>query len=94
MSLVTPKERFTLLQGELKSFTRSSESGRPVICSFCPDCGTRIHHEPRYWQGVLNVKPGTLDDTSWLKPTIQAWTSSKQPWLEIQGHLPAFERQP
>ena len=45
MSMVIPKPQFTLLQGELKSFTRSSESGRPVTCCFCPECGTRIYHE-------------------------------------------------
>jgi len=93
MSLITRKQDFTLLRGELKRFTRSSDSGRPVICAFCPECGTRIHHEPAYLEGVVNVKPGTLDDTSWLKPTIQGWTASKQPWLELQNGPPGFERQ-
>jgi hypothetical protein len=97
MSMITPKAQFTLLQGELKSFTRSSESGRPVICCFCPECGTRIYHEPSYLQGVVNVKPGTLDDTSSIQPMAQWWTSSKQRWLvlaDVLADLPAHERQP
>jgi hypothetical protein len=93
MSMVTPKAQFTLLQGELKTFTRSSDSGRPVICAFCPECGTRIYHVPSYLQGVVNVKPGTLDDTSFIKPAGQGWTSSKQGWIDF-GDLPGFERQP
>ncbi len=93
MSMITPKAQFTLLQGELKSFTRSSESGRPVICCFCPECGTRIYHEPSYLKGVVNVKPGTLDDTSSIQPMGQWWTSSKQRWL-LLADLPAHERQP
>jgi hypothetical protein len=36
----------------------------------------------------------TLDETTWLKPGLQVWTASKQPWLELGEGLPAFERQP
>lgn len=32
-------------------------------------------------------------DTSWLKPNIQAWTESKQAWIELSV-APAFEKQP
>src|SRR5262245_65152510 len=71
MSLIVRKEAFRLLQGELKTFTRTADSGSPVLCAFCPECGIRIYHEPRYMQGVLNIKPGTLDDTSFLRPTLQ-----------------------
>ena len=42
---------------------------------------------------VVNVKPGTLDDTSWLEPIGQAWTASKQAWIDLPG-LPGTERQP
>lgn len=63
------------------------------MCSFCPECGTRIHHQPDYGAPVLNIKPGTLDDTSWLKPMAQAWTASKQRWFELPK-LPGFEGQP
>ena len=27
------------------------------------------------------VRAGTLDDTSWLRPTRHIWTRSKQPWI-------------
>jgi hypothetical protein len=91
MSLVVRKEHFEL-QGALKQFTRSSDGGRPVVCSFCPECGTRIHHQATYFPDMFNVKPGTLDDTSWLKPMGQAWTDSKQPWIELE--LQGFPGQP
>jgi len=88
-----PREQFELLRGTLKKFTRSSDSGRPVVCSFCPECGNRIIHEPSYAPHMVNVRAGTLDDTSWLEPTVQAWTASKHPWL-ILGIEPCFEAQP
>jgi len=94
MSLVVRKEDFDLLQGELRDFTRDSESGRPVRCAFCPGCGTRIYHEPTFMKGVLNVKPGTLDETSALEPTLQVWTRSKQAWVVVPDRVKSFEKQP
>ena len=93
MSLIVPREAFRLLSGAPKTFIRTSESGRPVVCAFCSECGTRIYHEVRWREGILNVKPGTLDDTSQLAPATQVWTSSKQAWLDLPS-LRSFERQP
>jgi hypothetical protein len=94
MSLIVKKEDFSLLQGTLKSFTRTSDSGRMIMCSFCPECGTRIHHEPTYLAGVFNVKPGTLDDTAGLVPQVHAWTGSKQSWVPIPEGVVTFDGQP
>ncbi len=94
MSLIIPKDAFQLLRGTLKTFTRSSDSGRPVLGAFCPECGTRIYHEPRYREGVFNVKPGTLDDTSFLQPTVQVWTARRHSWIGLPAALRSFEGQP
>lgn len=94
MSFIVPKEAFQLLRGRLKTFTRMSDSGRPVVCAFCPECGTRIYHETRWLEGVLNIKPGTFDDTSFLRPLAQVWTATKQRWLEFSSPIRSFEGQP
>jgi hypothetical protein len=94
MSFVVPKEAFQMTRGSVKTFTRASDSGRPVLCAFCPECGTRIYHEVRYAEGVINVKPGTLDDPSILQPTIEAWTRRKHAWLGLPSDLRSFEGQP
>ncbi len=94
MGAIVRKEQFTLVRGTLKQFTRMAESGAPVVCSFCPECGTRIIHEPQRMAGMVNVRAGTFDDTSWIMPRVQAWTSSKQPWITLSDALMAFERQP
>jgi hypothetical protein len=81
MSLAVPGESFRLLRGELKTFTTVCDSGRIKHCAFCPDCGTRIYHQGT--EPVMSIKPGTLDDTSWLDPGAHYWTKSKQPWVPI-----------
>lgn len=94
MSWIVRQSEFRLLQGKLKTFTRSSDSGRPVECAFCPECGTRIYHVPRYIDGVFNVKPGTLDDTSCVQPNREVWAVRRQRWLQVTGELKSYEGQP
>jgi hypothetical protein len=94
MSLAVREEDLRLVQGAPKRFVRKADSGRELECFFCPDCGTRLYHKPQGIGAVLNVKPGTLDDTTWLEPTLHVWTSRKQGWVEIRAGLPAFETQP
>jgi hypothetical protein len=94
MSLTVRKEDFELLSGTLKSFTRSADSGRLVTCAFCPECGTRIYHEPQYRKGSINIKPGTFDDVSFLRPMLQVWTIRKHAWVELAPDITAYERQP
>ena len=94
MSFVVPKDAFRLLSGRVKSFTRPSDSGRPVVCAFCPECGTRIYHEANWLPGTLNVKPGTFDDPSFLRPTAEVWTVRKHPWVTLVAVEHSFEGQP
>jgi len=94
MSLLVPEDGFQLLSGEPKIFTRAAESGRAVDCAFCPDCGTRVYHDPSGMQGIINVKPGTLDDRSWLAPAMHVWTKSRQAWVAIPEDVRTYDTQP
>jgi len=81
MSMAVRRNAFRLLAGEPKAFTTSCDSGRSKTCAFCPSCGTRIYHQVR--DEVLSIKPGTLDDTSRLRPAAHYWTKRRQPWVLI-----------
>jgi hypothetical protein len=43
---------------------------------------------------VSIVKPGTLDDTSWLHPVGHIWTNSAQPWVTIPQDTVIHEAHP
>ncbi len=94
MTLVVKEENFRLTQGDLKTFASNSDAGRSKLGAFCPECGTRIYHKPEWRKGTVSVKPGTLDDTSMLKPDIHIWTGSKQPWITIPEDVEAHEKHP
>jgi hypothetical protein len=94
MSWVVLQTQFELLRGTVKTFTRNSDSGRSLECAFCPDCGTRLYHVPGYRAGIINVKPGTLDDPSAARPTREIWTSRKHAWVRFEGDLESSKGQP
>ena len=82
------------ITGVTKSFVRVADSGNENTAVFCPDCGVRIHNTPHYLDGVLTLKPGTLDDASWLKPTAMVWTKSGQGWMPTPEGMKYIEGQP
>lgn len=92
MSMVFPAEQFVCESGELASFDRPAKSGATMQGHFCPKCGTRIYNR-KVGSPVLILKPGTLDDTSGIRPALQLWVSRKQKWFEVP-ELTGFEEQP
>jgi hypothetical protein len=79
--------------GLTKQFTRTADSGNEVTGVFCPECGVRIYHAPKPVQDVVSLKPGTLDDTSWLRPGSFIWMKSAQGWVPVPDGVKALEGQ-
>ncbi len=94
MTLVVNEADFRLTQGEVKTFASKSAAGRAKLGAFCPQCGTRIYHKPEWRPGTVSVKPGTLDDTSGLRPDMHIWISSKQPWVTIPDRVKTHDTNP
>lgn len=94
MTLPVLRRDLEPLSGDLKEWRRKADSGRELACFFCPHCGTRLYHSSSMGPECWHLKPGSLDDTSWLAPVAQVWTKSAQPWLRLAGDLPSFPGQP
>ena len=94
MSAVVPRGAFRWLAGAPKIWSTTAASGASKEGLFCPSCGTRILNQLSSMPTTVNLKPGTLDDRSWLEPSLQVWTATRQPWLSILDGKPAFERNP
>lgn len=75
-------------------WTRSASSGRQVLARFCLSCGSRLFHEPSRNPSIVNVKPGTLDDTTWLRPVGHLWLARAQPWFEPLSGTLTYQGQP
>lgn len=74
------------LTGELSTFdTVGEDSGETAHRRFCATCGSPILSESGSLPGIALVKAGTLDDTSWVKPTIHVWAESSQAWVGVDS---------
>ncbi len=51
-------------------------------------------HYPKANEAVAILKPGTLDDTSWLHPVGHIWTRSAQQWVSIPADSVIHEGHP
>ncbi len=80
--------------GALNSFGRPTEGGDVNRGYFCPKCGTRIYHRNDGSPRTLSIKPGTLDDTSWLRPRGHIWRRSGQTWFIPPSDQPSHDGQP
>ena len=91
--VAVPKEAFSV-QGRLQTFTNTGDSGRKLDRKFCPRCGSPVFVEAEGFPGMALIMGGTLDDTSWLKPTMALFCASAQPWLAITQEMKSFPRMP
>lgn len=92
MAVLVDEAAFKMTRGTLKPIERKGDSGRTVTRFVCPDCGSWICNGPR--PDGRRVRAGTLDDTSWVRPTTHFWTRSKQPWVVLPEGDKVFETQP
>ena len=91
--VAVPNEIFSV-QGKLQTFTIAGDSGRRKKSKFCPRCGSVVVIEAEGFPGMALIMGGTLDDTSWLKPTMALFGDSAQPWLAITHDMKRFPRMP
>ena len=106
LAIVVPERGFRLTKGTPRLVERTADSGRTVTRLLCRKCGCWIAGTPQRpvpgdtavgadtLDMVRRVRAGTLDDTSWLRPTAHFWTRNKQPWVTLPEGDRIFETQP
>lgn len=88
VSVTIAEPSFHFTRGEPAKIEWPSDAGSTRIGWFCSNCGGRIVQGSNPSKGVLSLRAGTLDDTSWVEPVGDIWTSSAQPWVRfVEGGL-------
>jgi hypothetical protein len=82
------------VQGELKTYDDTGDSGQPVHRRFCPNCGSGVIAEVDVLPGLTIILAGTLDDPGAFKPTVDVYWSSVQPWVHAGGERTRFPKMP
>ena len=99
IGVVVPDDGFELEGEHARSVPGGiAASGRVKSRWVCPDCGTWLYGNPRpssRHPGIVRVvRGGTLDDTSWLRPTLHVWTRSRQSWVVLPPDATVYPAQP
>jgi hypothetical protein len=90
--IVGVPENALQVSGETATYEDTSDRGTIVKRVFCPRCGSPILSAPVARPGMLVLKAGTLDDTSWLDPKVHVWTESAMAFVKIPDDVTAVPR--
>jgi hypothetical protein len=79
----------TLLKGRVEVIDTPSNSGRGQRISRCPNCQVALWSNYSGAKDTVHfVRIGTLDDPDAFPPDIHIFTSSKQPWVNLNFGAP------
>ncbi|WP_425409602.1 GFA family protein [Hyphococcus sp.] len=81
-------------QGEPARFEWVSDAGNQRYGLFCGACGGRIANGQTPSIGVLSLRAGTFDNTSWVRPAAHIWVKSAQSWVRFQDDDLLYDEQP
>jgi hypothetical protein len=82
------------IQGELKAYQDTGDSGKPVYRNFCPNCGSGILAEAEVLPDIKIILVGGFDDPSVYQPTMEIYCSSAQPWVHAGAERQRFPKMP
>lgn len=82
------------IDGGLKTYNDTGNSGQQVRRRFCPNCGSGVVAEADVLPDVLLMLAGTLDDPSAFAPAMEIYCASAQPWVHAGSERPRFDKMP
>lgn len=88
--VMVPEAGFSRI-GEVRSYAKTSDSGRQITREFCPTCGSGIDHRLEVAPGMVVIKGGTLDNPAAVAPTFELCARTKLLSLASGAPLRCFE---
>ncbi len=85
-NIAIPKDALTI-EGELTLYVDTGDTGNAVNRYFCRNCGSPIISEADVLDTLTILKAGTLDDSSWVMPTMEIYCDSAQEWTKVKAQL-------
>lgn len=93
-NVLVPTASITFKGESRAQYVVKGASGQTVTRNFCTNCGSPLTTELEAFDNLAAVKAGTLEDSSWVKPTVQIWCNSAQPWGPLDEALPKAPANP
>lgn len=87
VSVVVEDTDLLELRGELRTYNRIAESGRPVPYDFCPSCATTIRWRIEKFRARTIFAGGAFDEVSRLAAAGEMYTERALLWARPQCAL-------
>ncbi len=82
------------LTGAVSTYEGRGDTGNATYRRFCPSCGSPVQIEAAVMPDVVMIPTGTLDDRGAVKPAMQIYCDSAQPWALLGGDIQRFPKMP
>ena len=82
------------MKGTLTGFKPVGDKGGFVHHYFCAARGMPVIVNPEGSLGIKGIKASSLDDSSWVRPQMDIFLKSKQPWIELAADTQKFNGGP
>ena len=95
LNIAMPEDQVEIQGNTLGIYEEPGSPGsKPFYRSFCTHCGSPISGRGEAYPGLIFLKAGTLDDSSWVRPNAHMWCDEKQPWVNIEEGVSQFAQAP
>jgi hypothetical protein len=94
ISLIVRGSDFRVTRGEVRRWSRPTDTGGTLNCAFCPVCGSRVWHESAGPGATISVKGGSLDEPVDLRSAVHIWTSRNLPGVIVPETATQFQGEP
>ncbi|NOQ15117.1 MAG: Gfa-like protein [Methyloprofundus sp.] len=88
------KQEDVHIKGETSHYASLAESGATITRYFCPICGSLLFGTLSGIKNVIAVAVGSVDDSSWFKPSVIVYSKRKPHWDFMDESIPAFAEMP
>jgi len=93
--VAVPRDSLSIEGETLATYrTTGEDHGGETERTFCSACGSPLFSFSPLFPDNVFLKAGCLDDSSWMSPNIEAWTSSAPTWSPRFEGAAALERGP
>lgn len=68
------------INGNVKTYTYSGDSGEDIVLTFCPFCSTQLYAEPKAHPGMAAIRASVLDNAADFTPMQFLHTDGAFSW--------------
>lgn len=97
MAAIVELARFEFTAGTPNYFDKTADSGQTRRMAFCGECGTHICAIPGNAEqgfGFVTLRLATAEEFGNFRPSLEAFCSSRVPWLKAIEGTTEFPRMP